>query len=254
MAGFDVWAKGMQSAERPLTVSCSEEARFSIQKAVELLGFGSDAMRRVPVTDAMQIDVTALREIMAGDRADGCRPACVVGGAGTTTAASVDDLNALAYLCAAERCWFHADGACGAWTAIAPTYRHLVAGTERADSLAFDLHKWMYLQYPIGCILVRDAEAYRRAFSLTTTYLAHGGVGTRPDRRRRARDGRLRLRTLARFSPLNAWMTIREQGVRKYGRRIEQNLDQARHLEALVRAAPELELALPVSLNIVDFR
>jgi LSD1 subclass zinc finger protein len=254
MAGYDVRARGMQNAVQPMTVYCSEEAHSSIQKAVELLGFGTDALRLAPVSDAMQIDVAALREMMAEDRANGCRPVCVVGGAGTTTTAAIDDLNALADLCAAERCWFHVDGACGAWTAIAPAHRHLVAGMERADSLAFDLHKWMYLQYPVGCVLVRDAEAHRRAFSLTPTYLAHG----EGERGLTGVDGPWLADygfELSRgFHALKAWMTIREQGTLKYGRLIEQNIDQARYLERLVEAAPELELALPVSLNIVNFR
>ena len=125
---------------------------------------------------------------------------------------------------------------------------------ERADSLAFDLHKWMYLAYPIGCVLVRNEDDHRRAFSLTPTYLAHG-------------EGERGLTgidvpwlsdygfELSRgFHALKAWMTLKEHGAAKYGRLIQQNIDQARYLAGLVDAAPELELALPVSLNVVCFR
>ncbi len=174
MAGYDVRAKGMHVSGKQMTVYCSEEAHSSVQKAVELLGFGNEALRRVPVTESLQIDVPALRDMITTDRAAGCNPVCIVGVAGTTNTAAIDDLNALADICAEERCWFHVDGAFGAWAAIAPKSRHLVSGMERADSLAFDLHKWMYLAYPVACVLIRDGQAHRNTFSLTPTYLAHG--------------------------------------------------------------------------------
>jgi aromatic-L-amino-acid/L-tryptophan decarboxylase len=142
-AGFDLRCKGMRSAARQMTLYCSNEAHSSIQKAVELLGFGSDALRQVPVNEAMQIDLAALKAAIQGDRLKGLQPLCVIGVAGTTNTGAIDDLQALAGICAAF----------GAWAAIAPRSRHLVAGMERADSLAFDLHKWMYLAYPIGCVL-----------------------------------------------------------------------------------------------------
>ncbi len=174
MAEFDLRRRGMTGAPRRMIVYCSDEAHSSIQKAVELLGFGSDSLRRIPVDDSMRMDLGSLRAAVAADRAAGMLPLCVVGVAGTTNTGSVDDLEGLADLCDKERLWFHVDGAFGAWAAIAPDYRHLVAGMERADSLAFDLHKWMYLTYPIACILIRDREDHRGAFSLTPTYLAHG--------------------------------------------------------------------------------
>jgi len=253
-AGFDMRREGMHGAPRQMTIYCSEEAHSSIQKAVELLGFGSESLRRVPVNDSMEIDSAALIAAIKNDRANGLSPICVVGVAGTTNTGALDDLNALADICRDEGLWFHVDGAFGAWAAIAPRSRGLVAGMERADSLAFDLHKWMYLSYPIACVLIRDSDEHRRAFSLTPTYLAHG-------------EGERGLAgvdvpwitdygfELSRgFQALKAWMTIKEQGSAKYGRLIQQNIDQAHYLARLVEAAPELELALPVSLNVVCFR
>jgi glutamate/tyrosine decarboxylase-like PLP-dependent enzyme len=125
---------------------------------------------------------------------------------------------------------------------------------ERADSLAFDLHKWMYLQYPIGCILIRDAGHHRNAFSLTPTYLAHG----EGDRGLTGVDvpwlADYGFELSRGFHALKAWMTFKEQGTEKFGRLIRQNIGQAHYLAGLIKAAPELELALPVSLNIVNFR
>ncbi len=253
-AQFDLRSNGMRAAPQLMTLYCSEEAHSSIQKAVELLGFGSRALRRVPVNESMQIDLESLKEAIKTDREGGYHPICVVGVAGTTNTGAIDDLEALAEICGKEGLWLHVDGAFGAWAAIAPRSKHLVAGIERADSLAFDLHKWMYLSYPIGCVLIRDADEHRRAFSLTPTYLAHG-------------EGERGLTgidvpwlsdygfELSRgFQALKAWMTIKEQGTEKYGRLIQQNIDQAHYLASLVEKSPQLEMALPVSLNVVCFR
>jgi len=206
------------------------------------------------VTSSMQIDIPALNAMIRADRDQGLIPSCIIGVAGTTNTGAIDDLNALADIAAREKCWFHVDGAFGAWAAIAPGYAHLVSGMERADSLAFDLHKWMYLAYPIGCILVRDPDAHRRAFSLTPTYLAHGegekgltGIDVPW-----ASDYGFELSRG--FQALKAWMTIKEQGTAKYGRLIRQNIEQAQYLAGLVLESRVLELALPVSLNVVNFR
>ena len=251
-AGFDVRAEGL--AGQRLTIYCSAEAHSSLTKAVELLGMGTSSLRRVPADDLLRIDLEALAGMVARDRDDGLRPICVVGVAGTTNTGSIDDLPALADFCVREGLWFHVDGAFGAWAAIAPESRHLVAGMERADSLAFDLHKWMNLAYPVGCVLVRDAEAQLRTFSLTPSYLAHG-------------EGERGLTgvdvpwlsdygfELSRgFHALKVWMTLKEHGADKFRRVIQQNIDQATYLAGLVAATPELELALPVALNIVCFR
>ena len=131
------------------------------------------------------------------------------------------------------------DGAFGVWAAIAPESAHLVPGMERADSLAFDLHKWMYLTYPVGCVLVKDAEEHRRTFSLTPQYLAHG----EGDRGLTAVDvpwlSDFGFELSRGFHALKAWMTLKEHGAAKYGRLIQQNIDQARYLAGLVEAAPD---------------
>lgn len=164
---------------------------------------------------------------------------------------AIDPLNELADICAEHDLWYHVDGAFGALAALAPELRHLVQGMERADSLAFDMHKWMYLQYEIGCALVRRADLHRQAFALTPHYLEHTprGIG----------GGDLWFSDygveLSRgFRALKAWMSIQEHGIDKFGRMVQQNVQQARSLERLVAAAPELECVAGVPLNIVCFR
>lgn len=244
----------MQNSSQQMIVYSSEETHSSVQKAIELLGLGSDALHQVAVNASMQIDLSALKAAIRKDRNNGLLPVCVIGMAGTTNTGAIDNLQGLADICREEGLWFHVDAAFGAWAAITPESKHLVAGMEIADSLAFDLHKWMYLSYPIGCILIRNAEEHRRAFFQAPTYLAHGegerGL-TGVDVPWLSDYGFELSRS---FRALKAWMTIKEQGILKYGRLIQQNIDQAHYLAQLVETVPELELALPVSLNIVCFR
>ncbi len=253
-AGFDLRREGIQAAPHRMVLYASEEIHSSIQKAVELLGLGSDALRLVPVNDYFQIGLEALKATIAQDREEGHRPFCVVGAAGTTNTGAIDDLDALADICQQENLWLHVDGAFGAWAALAPGARDLVKGMERADSLAFDLHKWMYMPYEIGCMLVQREEEHRKAFSLTPAYLARGEGG------RGLTGGDLPwlcdygFQLSREFRALKAWMSFKEHGSRKYGRLIQQNIDQARYLAELIETTPEVELAAPVPLNVVCFR
>lgn len=163
---------------------------------------------------------------------------------------AIDDLPALADLAVAERLWFHVDGAFGALTCLSPELRSLVAGMERADSLTFDFHKWLYLPYEIGVVLVREPEQHRQAFSLTPEYLVHGERGLAAG----LWFSDYGVQLSRGFRALKAWMHLKEHGVAKLGRLIAQNVAQARHLAALVEHESELELMAPVALNIVCFR
>jgi len=253
-AGFNLRRRGLQSTPKKMVLYASQEVHSSIQKAVELLGLGSEALRLLPVNDYFQIDLQTLKTAINEDRKAGCLPFCVVGAAGTTNTGGIDDLDALADLCHQENLWLHVDGAFGVWAALSPKARSKVAGMERADSLALDLHKWMSMPYEIGCILVRYEEQHRKAFSLMPEYLAHGEGG------RGLSGGDLPWFSdygfqLSRgFRALKAWMSLKEHGSSKYARIIQQNIDQAFYLGELVDASPELELAAPVTLNVVCFR
>jgi glutamate/tyrosine decarboxylase-like PLP-dependent enzyme len=250
-AGFDVRSKGVRHAAGPLTVYGSSEMHSSVRKAVELLGLGSEALRLVPVTSEFELDLSALERMIAEDRAAGCQPICVVGNAGTVNTGAFDDLGVIAALCQRERLWFHVDGAFGALAALVPEYQGRLAPMARADSLAFDLHKWMYLPFEAGCTLVRDADTHRRTFSLTPDYLAHAERGLAAGELWFSDYG---IQLSRGFRALKVWMSFKEHGLDKYARLIRQNIEQARYLAGLVRNAPDLELMAPVPLNIVCFR
>ncbi len=250
-AGFDVRAEGIGGAPKPLRFYASAEVHSSVHKAVELLGLGHKALRLVPVQSDCTINLGLLRKAIRADRERGDLPLCVVGCAGTVNTGATDPLDALADLCADEEIWFHVDGAFGALAALAPELRHIVKGMERADSVAFDMHKWMYLQYEVGCTLVRDAEKHREAFALTPHYLEHTTRGIGGSDMWFSDYG---VQLSRGFRALKVWMAIQEYGIDTFGRLILQNVEQARYLHRLVASTRELELVAGVPLNIVCFR
>jgi aromatic-L-amino-acid decarboxylase len=251
MAGFDIRGRGLSASPESMCIYGSSEMHSSIHKAIELLGLGSDSIREIPVGSDFAVELSALEAAISEDHDAGHRPFCVVGCAGTVKTGTIDDLNALADICQREGLWFHIDGAFGALAALSAELRPLMAGMERADSLAFDMHKWMYMPYEIGCVLVRREEDHRRSFSMTPDYLTHTPRGMTGGPKWFSDYGVQFSRS---FRALKAWMSIKEHGVRKYSRLIEQNVEQARYLAGLVDASPELERLAPVPLNIVCFR
>jgi aromatic-L-amino-acid decarboxylase len=251
LAGFDVRAKGVAAAPQPMTFYGSIEMHSCLQKAVELLGLGNEALRRIPVNAEYQIDLAELDRAIETDRAAGYHPIGVIGNAGTVNTGAIDDLDTIADLCQREKMWFHVDGAFGALAAVSPELRPLLKGMERADSIAFDLHKWMYMPFEVGCTLVRSETAHRRAFSLTPEYLTHFERGAAGGSRWFNEYG---LQLTRGFRALKVWLSLKEHGSAKYGRLIKQNVDQCRYLVNLIEATPELELMAPAPLNIVCFR
>jgi aromatic-L-amino-acid/L-tryptophan decarboxylase len=250
-ANFDIRRQGISGSNSRMMFYGSQEMHSSLQKAVELLGLGSESLRKIPVNADFQIDLEALRDAIREDKLQGCLPICIIGNAGTVNTGAIDDLDALADICQEENLWFHVDGAFGALANLVPELKPVLNGMERADSLAFDLHKWMYMPYEVGCALVRHEEDHRRAFSLTPDYLVHAERGTASGEVWMSDYGVQLSRS---FRALKVWMSLKEHGILKYGRMVKQNVDQASYLAGLVDAAPELERIAPVPLNIVCFR
>lgn len=250
-AGADIRRHGVAAAPKPPTVYASTEVHSCNQKAVELLGLGSEALRRVPVRDDLTIDLAALQRLIDGDRAAGCQPICVIGSAGTVNTGAIDDLAALADLCSREGLWFHVDGAIGAVAVLADSVRPQLRGIERADSVALDLHKWMHMPFEAGAVLVRSEPAHRSSFSLTPEYLEHGTRGLAGGELWFSDYG---VQLSRGFRALKVWMSIKEHGLDRFGRMIERNVAQARHLGERIAAEPALELVAPIGLDIVCFR
>ncbi|MGB3716998.1 MAG: aminotransferase class V-fold PLP-dependent enzyme [Candidatus Promineifilaceae bacterium] len=251
MAKTNLRKHGLGGTQRRMMVYASSEVHSSVQKAVELLGLGSNSLRIIPVNAEFQIDVRELEEAVAQDKAAGHEPFCIVGCAGTVNTGAFDDLDRLADISQSAGLWFHVDGAFGALAALSPDLDPLTSGMERADSLAFDLHKWMYMPFEVGCALVRNEESHRRSFSLLPDYLTHSDRGLAAGGAWFSEYG---VQLTRGYRALKVWMSLKEHGLTKYGRLIQQNVDQARYLAGLVEEVPELELLAPVPLNVVCFR
>jgi len=251
-AGFDLRAEGLQRPNTPrLLVYGSSETHSWSKKACELLGLGDSALRRIPVDDEYRVDVPALRAAIAKDRSAGHRPICVIGNAGTVNTGATDDLQALASICREEDLWFHVDGAFGAFAAMVPSLRASVAGMEQADSIAVDLHKWGYLPFEVGLVLVRHPDVHRATFAISSSYLDATPRGIVAGGFPFADLG---VQLSRGFRALKVWMSLKAHGSDAWGRLVEQNVAQARHLRDRVLAEPRLELLAPAPLNVVCFR
>jgi aromatic-L-amino-acid/L-tryptophan decarboxylase len=250
-AGIDVRAEGVAAMPEPLVAYASVEVHSCHKRAAELLGLGGNALRLVPTDDAYRIDLAALRHAIHEDRAAGRKPFLVVGSAGTINTGAMDDLDALADLCAEEGLRFHVDGAIGAMIGLAPALAPLVRGIERADSVALDLHKWMHVPFEAGLVLVRDAAAQRATFATSPAYLAHAPRGLAGGATWLTDYG---LELSRDFKALKVWLSWMDRGVDAYGRMMQRNVDQAHHLASRVEREPLLELMAPVGLDIVCFR
>jgi aromatic-L-amino-acid/L-tryptophan decarboxylase len=249
-AGIDVREQGVAALPQPLVFYASDQAHSCHRKAVEALGHGNQALRRVATGADLRMDVDALRSAVAEDRAAGRLPAVVIATAGTVNTGAVDDLRAIADVAVAEELWLHIDGCIGALIAIAPANAHRVTGLERADSIALDPHKWLHAPFEAGCVLVRDQAVHRAAFAVTPEYLETTPRGLAAAEWLYDYG----LQTTRGFRALKIWMALKQHGVEAFGRLIDQNIAQARYLAELIAVEPALELTAPVEINIVCFR
>jgi aromatic-L-amino-acid decarboxylase len=235
----------------PLVVYVSDEVHNCVDKAVDLLGIGWKQLRKIPTDDGYRIRVDLLKRAIAEDRRAGRKPAIVVGNAGTVNTGAVDPLDELADLCATEGLWLHADGAYGAMATISPRLKPLFKGLERADSVAADPHKWLYVPYEAGATLVREPGRMAEAFQRPAPYLVHD-----PDSPVRGPVSfNERGPELSRgFKALKVWMGLKHHGVTGYAAAVDHDVAMARTLADTVRAHGDFELLAPPVLSIVGFR
>ena len=234
-----------------LVAYASEAAHNCVARAMDMTGLGMDALRKIRCNDAGQMDLNALRDAIEADQAEGYRPFLVVGTAGTVDIGAVDNLDGLADLCSTFDLWFHVDGAFGAIALLSQSQRIKLKGIERADSVAFDFHKWAQVPYDAGCIVVRDAIAHHATFVSSAEYLRHdvrGLAGGAPWPCDLGPD-------LSRgFRALKVWMTLKTYGAERIGAVVDHTCSLAEYLAAKIGAQSGLELLAPVGLNIVCFR
>ncbi len=177
--GRDVRDHGLDQRAQPLVGYASSATHSCVRKAFEMAGLGSDALRVLPIDAAHRIDLDALQSTIERDTAQGLRPFIVVGNAGTVDVGAFDPLNDLASIAKESGLWFHVDGAFGAMTILSEKLRHLVRGIERADSIAFDFHKWLHVPYDAACVLVRDGTMQRETFASEGPYITRHAAWAR---------------------------------------------------------------------------
>jgi len=242
---------GVYAAAGKLTAYCSAETHNCVGKAAEVIGIGNQQLRKIQVNDRFEIDIEALKSKIKEDKANGFIPFCIIGNAGTVNTGAIDPLDELSQIAKDEKIWFHIDGAFGALAKLVPAYRERLKAIEEADSVAFDLQKWMYMQYEVGCILFKNATAHRAAFATAANYLtAHDrGLGAGPET-----ISNYGMELSRGFKALKVWMSLKEHGLSKYADMIAQNIDQAFYLGDQVKQHQSLELMATVTMNIVCYR
>jgi len=249
--GTGVRRKGMATSGKRLIAYTSAGAHGCIAQAMDLSGLGSDALRIIPMNAGFQMDTAALERAIAADRRIGNTPFFIAGTAGTVDAGAIDDLARIAAIAAREKLWFHVDGAFGALGILAPEIAPRLAGMERADSVAFDFHKWGQVPYDAGFILVRDATLHKSAFASPAAYLRRETRGMAAGSAWPCDFGPDLSRG---FRALKTWFTLKVYGAAALGRVISGTCALAQYLGQRIEAEPMLELLAPVSLNIVCFR
>lgn len=249
-AGYDVRKEGVKDSTK-FRFYGSTEVHSCNQKAIELLGLGSDALIKIPVNENYSMNVNLLEKQIKEDKQKGLLPVAVIASSGTVNTGAIDDLNTIADICVKEGLWFHVDGAIGAIARLSKLGRPLLDGISRADSVALDLHKWMHMPFEAGCVLVRDEAAHKSTFSLIPEYLTKNTRGVASGSNWFSEYG---LQLSRRFRALKIWMSLKEHGSDKFGEMIDRNIRQAAYLEKLVRENQLLEMMAPVGLDIVCFR
>lgn len=248
--GVSVRQNGMPCEPR-LSAYTSTSAHISIARAMDIAGIGSGALRMIPVNDRHQMDVDALERAIAADKQAGLTPFFIAGTAGTVDVGAIDPLDSLAEIAQRENIWFHADGAYGALGMLAEDIAPRLRGIERADSIAFDFHKWGQVPYDAGFILVKDGALHHSTFASPAAYLKRETRGMAAGSPWPCDFGPDLSRG---FRALKTWFTIQVYGAEKLGLIISNTCALAQHLKQRIEAEPMLELLAPVALNIVCFR
>ena len=246
--GADARERGLQGMHERLIAYASEEVHSSVDKAVSILGLGTDNLRRVRTDDAFRIDVDALRGAMTADRAAGRRPFCVIASAGTVTTGAIDPIEEVAALCREFGAWLHVDGAYGALAALSERFREPMSAIRHADSVSLDPHKFLFASFEAGCVLVRDRRTLRHAFAARPSYLT---MSEDDDFLDFANYGPQLSRG---FKAFKAWWSLKHFGTDAYARAIERMADLATYMGARIQEHDAFELLAPVTFNCVCFR
>lgn len=235
---------------KPFTVYASTEVHNCVDKSLEILGIGTEQLRKIPVTENYSIRVDVLEDQIEKDLANGFRPFCIVGTAGTVNTGAIDDLTTLAEVARKYDMWYRVDGAYGGLVAALPSRKAKYEGMELADSVALDFHKWLYQPFEAGCLIVRDWDTLRRAYYKKADYL---------DTALEKDDGHLDFNEhyfqLSRNTKaFKIWLSLKVYGFTRIRAMIQKDIDLARYLVDKISEANDFELLATGDLAIACFR
>jgi len=256
-----------------LTFYVSGQAHYSFDKAVDLLGLGRGQLRKIPYDHIFRIDLAALEAAIREDLDAGLKPACIIGIAGTTNTGSIDKLDRLADIAKKYDCWFHVDAAYGGAVILSEMYGAMLRGIDQADSITVDPHKWFYMPFSAGGILVRDGDFLRRSFLVHPEYYMEkvmkdtekeaqsNGQGRRviPDKRSFHMGDKVNffqygIQGSRRSNALKLWLAFRAVGRRQFAAWVEKDIELARILAARMRRQPDFRILGPNTLGVCNFR
>ena len=231
------------------TVYFSDQTHSSVQRALHVIGFLREQMRKIPSDGNFRLPIPKLREAIAEDRAKGLRPFCVIANAGTTNTGAVDPLADLGDIAKQEELWLHIDGAFGAASILSKRGRALLRGLERADSISLDPHKWLFQSFECGCVLVRDAALLRSAFQIKPDYLRD--VHRMSAEFNPADHGVQLTRS---FRALKVWLSLQTFGVAAFREAITRGFELAEIAERELRVRKGWEILTPAQMATICFR
>ncbi len=249
-AAPEVRDRGLAAAGRRFTVYASDQLHFSIERSVDVLGLGRDALRLVPCRDDATVDPAVMRELIENDRKQGLDPFAIVGIAGTTASGAVDPLPELADLAEELGLWYHVDAAYGGAAGLSRDYPGILRGIERADSVTVDAHKWFFVPFVAGGILFRDRTFAEEVFQNAAGYIPPSETAAQPptDFLKQGLAG------TRRFNALKVWMAFKHLGADWYAEVVDRQLRLTHKIAEAIRELPEWQIAVPPRTAIVTFR
>ncbi|MCG8372672.1 MAG: pyridoxal-dependent decarboxylase [Balneolales bacterium] len=234
---------------KPFTVYTSKEVHGCIDKSVDLLGIGTNHLRKIETNSDFTINLEALETKIKGDIANGFIPFCLVGNAGTVNTGAIDDLNALAELARKYSLWFHVDGAYGGLASTLDSVKNEYNGLDRADSVAIDFHKWLYQPFEVGCILVKNWDILKRAYFKKADYL-----DTKFEHQGRLDFNEHSFQLSRNSKALKVWMSIKGYGMKRLREMIQKDIDLTHYLSEQVEASSDFEIKARSHLAVSCFR
>jgi glutamate/tyrosine decarboxylase-like PLP-dependent enzyme len=248
-AKCDVKNDGLRN-EPPMMVYMSKEGHYSIDRAMDTLGLGSRHIRKLECDSGHRMIPEALAGALDADVAAGINPMCVVATVGTVNTGSIDPIEQIAEICQARGVWLHVDAAWGGAIALSEKHRGKLIGIERADSVAIDPHKWFFIPFTIGCLLVRDRSALKRSFEVASDYIDDDPRGER----QRLNYYQYCMQGSRRFDALKLWMGLSQMGRRGYAEAIDRQIALAHEFAGLIEKRPGWRLVSQPELATVCFR